>query len=69
MECYRGSSGCGPYEMYSCSSCPASSIKYVTNPMVERLQNDIEKLKQMKDTESIIADIASTINFLKHVRR
>lgn len=68
MECYR-SGGCGTYEMYSCSSCPASKITYITNPMIERLQNDIEKLKQMKDTENIIADIASTINFLKHVRR
>lgn len=28
MQCYR-SGGCGPYEMYSCSECPASKPEYV----------------------------------------
>ena len=27
MACYR-SGGCGPYEMYSCSECPASKPEY-----------------------------------------
>lgn len=27
MTCYR-SGGCGPYEMYSCSECPASKPEY-----------------------------------------
>lgn len=28
MACYR-SGGCGPYEMYSCSECPASKPEYI----------------------------------------
>lgn len=28
MACYRDG-GCGPYEMYSCSECPASKSDYV----------------------------------------
>ena len=27
MACYRNG-GCGPYEMYSCSECPASKSEY-----------------------------------------
>lgn len=68
MECYRAG-GCGGYEMYSCSECPASKVSYITNPMVERLQGDIEKLKAIEGTEKIIADIAATINFLKTLKK
>ena len=28
VACYRNG-GCGPYEMYSCSECPASKSDYV----------------------------------------
>lgn len=28
MACYRAG-GCGPYEMYSCSECPASKPDYI----------------------------------------
>lgn len=28
MNCYR-SGGCGPYEMYSCTECPASKPEYM----------------------------------------
>ena len=28
VSCYRNG-GCGPYEMYSCSECPASKSDYV----------------------------------------
>jgi hypothetical protein len=30
MACYR-KGGCGPYEMYSCSECPASKPEYAMN--------------------------------------
>lgn len=30
MTCYR-SGGCGPYEMRSCSECPASKPEYLTS--------------------------------------
>lgn len=34
MACYRNG-GCGPYEMYSCSECPASKPEYLERGSVE----------------------------------
>lgn len=38
MECYR-EGGCGPYEMLSCSECPASKREYLIN----RIRKQIEE--------------------------
>lgn len=45
MQCYRRG-GCGPYEMLSCSECPASKQEYVRKNSaaqdipVDSIQND-----------------------------
>ena len=48
MKCYRNG-GCGPYEMYSCSECPASKEDYIhrvgkTNTSTEFNLKDLEEL-------------------------
>ena len=45
MKCYRNG-GCGPYEMYSCSECPASKSEYVNrdDKRMEFNKKDLEML-------------------------
>lgn len=40
MPCYR-SGGCGPYEMYSCSECPASKPEYIENNRIRAVFHSI----------------------------
>ena len=55
IACYR-SGGCGPYEMYSCSECPASKSDYLQhdpkpNQMTEHRMTNSMKLRIMSDEE------------------
>ena len=40
MTCYR-KGGCGPYEMYSCSECPASKPEYLEREHPEEKKDDL----------------------------
>lgn len=40
MACYR-KGGCGPYEMYSCSECPASKPEYLEREHPEEKKDDL----------------------------
>lgn len=40
MKCYRDG-GCGPYEMYSCSECPASKPEYLIRNNKEAYYDDV----------------------------
>lgn len=63
MECYR-SGGCGPYEMYSCSECPASRPEYVNRGVI---QMDVKsKTMTIADVKDRIVDLQyDRENFMK----
>lgn len=56
MKCYRNG-GCGPYEMYSCSECPASKAEYLKRYILSdkeieaerKMAKLIEKLEKLND--------------------
>lgn len=47
MKCYRDG-GCGPYEMYSCSECPASKPEYLKPTVTEFVEKQETKLDELK---------------------
>lgn len=48
MKCYRNG-GCGPYEMYSCSECPASKKEYLNRYKTEKESEAERKLKILEE--------------------
>lgn len=58
MTCYKDG-GCGIYEMYSCTECPASKPEYLN----KRKTNLIETCDHEKDSK------AEVINYLSEVKR
>lgn len=68
MQCYR-SGGCGPYEMYSCSECPASKPEYLTRNNTNNIGFNIKDFTGMVEAINkpsvIIYGSSSSIDFLK----
>ena len=70
MKCYRDG-GCGPYEMYSCSECPASKpdykkVKdhppYLDYPKERKKQTNVEKYFRNATDEEIASFLAAVNN-------
>lgn len=53
MTCYR-KGGCGPYEMYSCSDCPASKPGYAIQEHRRRKGEVIHLGKQNDHTDNML---------------
>ena len=50
MACYRNG-GCGPYEMYSCSQCPASKPEYLKREEGEKMNGCDGKFLVLKSED------------------
>lgn len=54
VACYRNG-GCGPYEMYSCSECPASKSDYLQVKAMPKPPTNYDRL--VRKTPEEIADL------------
>ncbi len=54
MKCYRDG-GCGPYEMYSCTKCPASNPEYLKRytPSDKETEAERKMIKLIKKLEKL----------------
>ena len=62
MSCYK-SGGCGVYEMYSCSECPASKPEYVSKNKSESIATTPEYLRQLADE----TNVQKVVDFLEEL--
>ena len=55
MACYR-TGGCGPYEMYSCSECPASKPEYAQRQSTGS-QKEVRLIDANRARETAVVDL------------
>ena len=60
MPCYKNGS-CGPYEMYSCSECPASKPEYALRNQEEGKTSFFAKQKESRVINQDIKEVALKI--------
>lgn len=61
MVCYK-SGGCGVYEMYSCSECPASKPEYVNKNKSESIATTPEYIARKLADET---NVQKVVDFLE----
>ena len=57
MDCYKNG-GCGVYEMYSCSECPASKIEYLNKNKSEAIETTPEYFASVLADETNVQKVA-----------
>lgn len=60
IACYRNG-GCGPYEMYSCSECPASKSDYLQHNLKPKSITNYDRITS-KPPEELAKWISETID-------
>ena len=58
IACYRNG-GCGPYEMYSCSECPASKSDYLQHDRKQKAITNADCIRSMTDDMQLAIFFAS----------